>query len=153
MATPQIPSKLQLDVVTPQGMILSTAVDEVTATGALGEFGILPGHLPLLSALRPGPFRFKRQGEVFEVQLGAGFVEAGPDHMVVLADTFERGEIFALRSLLEWQGSFETEALRNVLVRAEGRLRELEASGGTKGEEYPLLSKLTATARERLEKR
>jgi len=148
-----LPTQLTLDIVTPYGPILTAQTEEVTATGAVGEFGILPGHLPLLSALRPGPMTFKRQGERHQLQLGAGFAEAGADHVVLLVDTCERGEIYALKSLLEWQPHLEVEPLKNALARADNRLRDLEAEGQAKGEEYTTLDKLVKDARGRLEKR
>jgi F-type H+-transporting ATPase subunit epsilon len=43
--------KLRLDMVTPYKQVLSQEVDEVTAPGTIGEFGILPGHTPLLTTL------------------------------------------------------------------------------------------------------
>ena len=48
---------MQLSVTTPRGALVDTEVDEVTAPGALGEFGVLPGHVPFLSALKPGRVR------------------------------------------------------------------------------------------------
>jgi ATP synthase F1 epsilon subunit len=151
MADPR--GKLALDIVTPQGVSLSTQADEVTASGVLGEFGVFPGHLPMLSALKPGPFAFKRQGEAFKTTLGAGYAEVGPDRVVVLVNTFERGEFFALRALLDWTTTYEPEPFRNALARADARLRELEAQGQDKGEEGQDLARLVAQARARLEKR
>ena len=46
--------KLKLELVTPYQQVLSQEVDEVTAPGALGEFGVLPGHTPLLTTLKIG---------------------------------------------------------------------------------------------------
>ena len=46
--------KIQLEIVTPKGRALSETVDEVTAPSVAGEFGVMPGHLPLLAALRTG---------------------------------------------------------------------------------------------------
>ena len=46
--------KMSLTVVTPGGQAASTVVDEVTAPGVVGEFGVLPGHVPLLAALKAG---------------------------------------------------------------------------------------------------
>lgn len=144
--------KLSLDIVTPQGVSLSTQVEEISATGALGEFGVLPGHLPMLSALKPGPFVFKRQGESHRTVLGSGYAEVGPDHVVVLVDAFERGELYALRGFLEWGTAFEAEPLRNAIARADARIRELE-QGAEKTEELAALVQLLAAARARLEKR
>jgi ATP synthase F1 epsilon subunit len=146
-------AELKLDIVTPIGPVVSTHVDWVIATGALGEVGILPGHVPLLSALKAGHLSFKRQGETFSAQTGDGFVEVGSNRVIVLVEVFERSEIYALRALLEWQSQFEAEPMRNAIARADTKTRDLENKGQEKSEEYDLLSKLMTTARARLEKR
>ncbi len=50
---------MHLSLTTPRGSVIDTEVDEVTAPGALGEFGVLPGHIPFLSALRAGVFVYR----------------------------------------------------------------------------------------------
>ena len=47
-------NKIELEIVTPKGRALTAMVDEVTAPSVQGEFGVMPGHLPLLAALRTG---------------------------------------------------------------------------------------------------
>jgi ATP synthase F1 epsilon subunit len=144
---------LNLDIVTPTGPIVSTTVDWVNASGVVGELGILPGHLPLLSGLKAGPLTFKRQGEVFSSRAGDGFLEIGPERVIVLVDEFEQGEIYALRSILEWNPVFEAEPTRNAIARADTKLRDLEAKGQEKSEEYQLLTQYSNNARAKLEKR
>ncbi len=78
--------QIQLEIVTPRGAVLSAAVDEVTAPSVEGEFGVLPGHLPLLAALRTGIVTYRRGGETRRCAVGPGFAEAGPDHVVILTD-------------------------------------------------------------------
>ena len=146
-------AELKLDIVTPTGPVFSTHVEWVTASGVLGEVGILPGHVPLLSALKAGHLSFKRQGETFSAQTGDGFIEVGPSRVIILVEVFERGEIYALRALLEWQTQFEAEPMRNAIARADTKTRDLENKGQEKSEEYELLSQLMTTARVRLEKR
>jgi ATP synthase F1 epsilon subunit len=146
-------AELKLDIVTPTGPVFSTQVDWVVASGALGEVGILPGHVPLLSALKAGHLSFRRQGEIFSAQTGNGFIEVGSSRVIILVEAFERGEIYALRALLEWQTQFEAEAMRNAIARADTKTRDLEAKGQEKSEEYELLSQVMNTARARLEKR
>jgi F-type H+-transporting ATPase subunit epsilon len=55
---------MRLSITTPRGSLVETDIDEVTAPGALGEFGVLPGHVPFLSALKPGVlvYRSKEMG-------------------------------------------------------------------------------------------
>ncbi|MCK6590794.1 MAG: ATP synthase F1 subunit epsilon, partial [Polyangiaceae bacterium] len=51
-----------LEIVTPTGVALKERVNEVTAPSVAGEFGVLPGHLPLLAALRTGLVTFRQDG-------------------------------------------------------------------------------------------
>jgi F-type H+-transporting ATPase subunit epsilon len=86
--------KIQLEIVTPKGRALSASVDEVTAPSVNGEFGVLPGHLPLLAALRTGLVTYRQGNETTRVAVGAGFAEAGPDKLVILTDEYaERSQI------------------------------------------------------------
>jgi F-type H+-transporting ATPase subunit epsilon len=78
---------MQVEVVTPVGAIASRSVDEITAPGALGEMGILPGHIALLSGLKPGVVTLKGQGPTEVFAVGEGFVQvSGTDKVVLLTD-------------------------------------------------------------------
>ncbi|MSP61160.1 MAG: F0F1 ATP synthase subunit epsilon [Myxococcales bacterium] len=78
---------MHLDIVTPRGRLLSEEVDEVTAPGVLGEFGVLPGHIPFLTALKPGVLSFQKGGARTALAVGPGFVEVSTgDRVVVLCD-------------------------------------------------------------------
>src|SRR6516164_6626133 len=80
--------KIQLEIVTPRGRALTAAVDEVTAPSVAGEFGVLPGHLPLLAALRTGIVSYRQGAETKLCAVGTGFAEAGPDKLLILTDEF-----------------------------------------------------------------
>jgi F-type H+-transporting ATPase subunit epsilon len=79
---------LQLDVVTPTGSVLSMQVDSVQAPSVEGEFGVLPNHLPLLAALRCGLLVWEVEGKRSVAAIGPGFVEGGPDKVLLLTDLF-----------------------------------------------------------------
>src|SRR6202171_4695410 len=86
--------KIQLEIVTPRGRALTTLVDEVTAPSIDGEFGVLPGHLPLLAALRTGIVTYRQGGETKRCAVGTGFAEAGPDKLGILTNEYaERPQI------------------------------------------------------------
>jgi F-type H+-transporting ATPase subunit epsilon len=86
--------KIQLEIVTPRGRALTASVDEVTAPSVNGEFGVLPGHLPLLAALRTGIVSYRQGAETTRVAVGAGFAEAGPDKLIILTDEYaERSQL------------------------------------------------------------
>jgi F-type H+-transporting ATPase subunit epsilon len=80
---------MQLEVVTPRGTAVTDEADEVTAPGVRGEFGVLPGHTPFVTALKPGVITWKQRGAVRGVYaVGAGFAEvSGHDRIVVLAQS------------------------------------------------------------------
>lgn len=77
---------IRLEVVTPEGAAVRADVDQVEAPSVNGEFGVLPGHLPLLAAMRPGIVRYRSAGKTLTVAVGAGFAEAGADRMSILTD-------------------------------------------------------------------
>jgi F-type H+-transporting ATPase subunit epsilon len=80
--------KIQLEIVTPKGRALAESVDEVTAPSVQGEFGVLPGHLPVVAALQSGIVTFKQGSELTKVAVGPGFAEAGQNKLLILADDF-----------------------------------------------------------------
>jgi F-type H+-transporting ATPase subunit epsilon len=87
-----IPKSLQLEFVTPERAIVHDQVDEVGLPGEDGDFGVLPGHAPLLAALRTGSMWY-RQGSVRRYAfIAAGFAEVVPDRVSILAQVAERAE-------------------------------------------------------------
>lgn len=80
---------LSLELVTPYKKTLSTEVDEVTAPGSLGEFGILPGHTPLLTTLQIGELSYRKGHETFHLAVNWGYVEVEDDKVTVLVETAE----------------------------------------------------------------
>jgi F-type H+-transporting ATPase subunit epsilon len=69
---------MRLSVTTPRGALVETDVEEVTAPGELGEFGVLPGHVPLMSALKPGVLWYKTKEHSGVVAIGQGFLQVAP---------------------------------------------------------------------------
>ena len=69
---------MRLSVTTPRGALVDTEVEEVTAAGELGEFGVLPGHVPLMSALKPGVLWYKAKEHTGVLAIGGGFLQVAP---------------------------------------------------------------------------
>ena len=87
-----LPTKLLLEVVTPEGLLLRQEVDEVVAPGELGYFGVLPGHTPFLSILGLGELTYREGEERGHLTCFWGFCEILPDRVNVLAEIGERAE-------------------------------------------------------------
>jgi F-type H+-transporting ATPase subunit epsilon len=77
---------LTLDIVTPEKKFFSGEVDNVYLPGTEGELGILPGHVPLVTGVKPGELRYSIDGQVEELAIGAGFVEVTQEKVTVLTD-------------------------------------------------------------------
>jgi len=85
--------QLSLEIVTPYGPLVEERVDEVVVPGALGEMGILAGHLPLLSSLDTGVISYAGKGKRKRLFVSWGFVEVDDEgRVILLADTAEKAE-------------------------------------------------------------
>ena len=105
--------KLKVELVTPYKKVLSDEVDEITATGALGEFGVLPGHAPFLSSLKIGELSYKKDGGVYHLAVNWGYFEVENDTVTVLVETAERAD------------EIDLERAKAALGRAEEALKKL----------------------------
>lgn len=105
--------KLRLEMVTPYKHVLSEEVDEVTAPGTVGEFGILPGHTPMLTTLKIGELSYRQGSEAFHVAVNWGFVEVEDDKVTVLVETAEPAD------------EIDLERAKAAVGRAEEALKKL----------------------------
>ena len=78
---------LHFDFVSPERVLFSGDVDQVDLPGAEGDMGILAGHAPVVTALRPGILTIFRGGAREPIVISGGFAEVGPGGLTVLADT------------------------------------------------------------------
>ncbi len=85
-------NKILLEIVTPEKFLLKENVDEVTAPGIEGEFGVLPGHTPFLTTLKIGEISYKKGSEVKYIAVSWGYVEVEPSKVTILAETAEMAE-------------------------------------------------------------
>lgn len=81
---------IKLEIVTPDKTVVSEDVEMVICPGSEGEFGVLPHHAPLLSALKIGPVRYRADGKDEVIFASGGFVDVSGDKCSVLAETAER---------------------------------------------------------------
>ena len=87
-----IPSSIELQIVTPERMLVHEQVDEVEIPGADGYFGVLPGHTPLLAALSVGELWYRKGQEKTYLSIAYGFAEVLPERVTILAQLAERAE-------------------------------------------------------------
>jgi len=85
-------AKLQVELVTAEGRVLSQEADFIVAPGVEGDLGVLPRHIPLLTPLRTGELMVRNDGRDEFIFVAGGFLEVLPDKVVVLADIAERDE-------------------------------------------------------------
>ena len=85
-----LPTKLALEIVTPDRALVREEVDEVQLPGQEGYFGVLPGHTPLLAMLKVGELWYRIGPEKHYLAIAGGFVEVLPDRVTVLAQIAER---------------------------------------------------------------
>jgi len=89
----------RLRIVTPERQLLDEDVEEVTAPGAAGEFGVLPDHIAFLTVLAPGRLIYKSGGRRHVLAIFGGYAEVADNVMTVLADGAEPvSEIDAARA-------------------------------------------------------
>ena len=82
-------STLQLEVVTPDKTVVSAEVDMTVCPGVMGEFGVLPHHVSLLSALKTGCLRYTQNGTPTHVFISGGFADVNNKVLTVLAESAE----------------------------------------------------------------
>lgn len=94
--------KITLEIVTPRGVALREIVDDVAAPSVDGEFGVLPGHLPILASLRTGIVTYHKGSEEKRLTVAEGFIEVKDDHALLLTDKVAtRDQIDPVRVRLE----------------------------------------------------
>ena len=107
---------ITLEIVTPEKYVVSEEAQIVASPGMLGEFGVLSGHTPFMTALKTGSVRYTdANGTEHYVFISGGFAEALPDKVTVLAESAERRRDIDLERALA------------AKERAEKRLAEARA--------------------------
>ncbi len=128
---------VQCDIVSAEEELFSGAVEMVIAHGHMGDLGILPGHTPLISTIKPGPVRVIKEGGAEEVYyISGGFIEVQPTMVKILADTAVRAadldEVAVLEAkkaaeyaIQEQTADFDYAAIAVRLAEAAAQLRTI----------------------------
>jgi F-type H+-transporting ATPase subunit epsilon len=101
---------LLLEVVTPDRLVLSTEADVVVCPGVEGQFGVLVGHIPFLSALEIGEMYYRKGGQIEYLAVSGGFAEVTGAKVTIVAEAAEKGR------------EIDVERAKRALERAEKRL-------------------------------
>ncbi len=113
-----LPTSLELEIVTPEGLLLREPVDEVIAPGEEGYFGVRPGHTPMLATLGMGELSYRRQGAWHRLTCFSGWCEVLPDRVSVLADIGERAS------------DIDVGRAEEAMRRAADRLKQVRGEAG-----------------------
>jgi F-type H+-transporting ATPase subunit epsilon len=103
---------LKLEIVTPDGKAYSEDVEMVTLTGVLGEMGILPQHIPLMTKMVPGELVVRKGGRDLFVAVGGGLVQVTGTRVNILTDMAVAAD------------KIDEAKAEEARLRAEARLRE-----------------------------
>jgi F-type H+-transporting ATPase subunit epsilon len=105
---------LRLDIVTPDKVVLNAEVDYVGAEGVDGQFGLLPQHAPMLSALKVGDLYYRQGSETHWVFVSGGFAQISDNKVTILAESAELAS------------DIDVERAQEAKTRAEKRLAEAQ---------------------------
>ena len=78
--------KLHFSLVAPEREVFAGEVDRVDAPGAEGDFGVLAGHAPFMTALKEGPVNVHNDGSMTVYEVRGGFADVTPDGLTILAE-------------------------------------------------------------------
>ena len=115
-------NKINLEVITPEKLVLRESVDELVLPGLTGEIGVLPDHEPLISQLKTGVLSYRVGASLQKLHVSGGFAEVLGDKVSVLADVAEKPE------------DIDIESAKAALERAEKSLIGSEGIDATRAE-------------------
>ncbi len=132
----------QLEIVTPEKMVVKDQAEEMQIPGKNGYLGILPGHAPLISELSVGQISYRNGSETHYLCVAWGFAEVLPDKVTILAETAERGEDVdceraqkakerAEQRLASADPEVDVPRAQDALARANSRLEAAAKEGQT----------------------
>jgi F-type H+-transporting ATPase subunit epsilon len=132
----------ELEIVTPDKLVVKDVAEEMQIPGKNGYLGILPGHAPLISELAVGQISYRNGSETHYLCVAWGFAEVLPDKVTILAETAERGEDVdcaradkakerAEKRLTSGDPEVDVDRAQNALAKANNRLQAAAKEGQT----------------------
>jgi F-type H+-transporting ATPase subunit epsilon len=110
-----MPDTFQLEIVTPEKLVVKDNAEEAQIPAITGYIGVLPGHAPLITELGAGEISYRSGGQVHRFATAWGFAEVLPDKVTVLAETVERAD------------EIDVARAKQALTQAEDALKEAQS--------------------------
>ncbi len=121
----------ELEIVTPEKMVVRDVAEEIQIPGRNGYLGVLPGHAPLITELGAGEINYRAGGQSHRFAVAWGFAEVLPDRVTVLAETVERADEIdvsrAQQSLARAEESLKSAQTEEDVSHATGKIRAAQA--------------------------
>ena len=114
---------LYLEIITPEKQFFTGNVEGIVLPALDGQYGVQPGHEPIVTALEPGNVRYCVDGAWKEIVVTQGFAEIMPDYAIMLVSTAERAKQRAEERLRQQQSIQEYYHSKAALARAMARLK------------------------------
>src|SRR5215467_3098069 len=125
-----MPDTFQLEIVTPEKMVVRDVAEEAQIPGKNGYLGILPGHAPLITELAVGEITYRSGGSTHHLAVAWGFAEVLPDKVTILAETAERPQEIDVKRAEQAKSKAEellkTGKTEEDFTKAEGQLQRAE---------------------------
>ena len=121
----------QLEIVTPEKLVVRDTTDEVQIPGRDGYIGVRPGHAPLITELGAGEISYRSDGQLHRFSMAWGFAEVLPDKVTVLAETVERASEIdinrAQQSLKQGEDSMRSAQTEEDFAIAQSKIERAQA--------------------------
>jgi len=126
-----MPDTFQLEIVTPEKLVVKDSAEEAQIPATTGYIGVLPGHAPLITELGAGEISYRSAGQLHRFATAWGFAEVLPDRVTVLAETVERADEIdvtrAQQSLQQAQESLQSAQSEEEVSNDLGKVRRAQA--------------------------
>ena len=126
-----MPDSFQLEIVTPEKLVVRDKAEEAQIPGANGYIGVLPGHAPLITELGAGEISYRTGGQLHRFATAWGFAEVLPDKVTVLAETVERANEInvsrARESLTQAEEGLRSAQTEEQVSNQIGKVRRAQA--------------------------
>ncbi len=121
----------QLEIVTPEKMVVRDNAESIQIPGLNGYLGVLPGHAPLITELGAGEIAYRANGQSHRYAVAWGFAEVLQDRVTVLAETVERADEIdvarAQRDLASAEEFLRSAQTEDDFAHASGKIRVAQA--------------------------